>query len=82
MINAQLTKANTRKITQRFPALYRLNHGSKVIVLFTGQRSGTVIAEGLPDHPIGLHSDNWVNCLETDTWELLQPGDIVTLTVE
>lgn len=48
-----------------YPRL-RITRSSKLIVLFTGQTTGTVIDPGRSAHDVGHWSDNWVDDLFED----------------
>lgn len=62
-------------VAQEFPLLRR-SKANKVVVLFTGEGTGTVLADPINAHGIGHYSTQWTNCNRGDVWE---PIGAVTL---
>jgi hypothetical protein len=75
------TSINISKVTDRaihFPLLAK-NRESGVVVLFTSHTIGTLVACEGPAR-IGMFDDDWSSCLDESRWEILNPGESVTIS--
>ena len=81
-VTSKVELSATTNIT--YPALFKSNHNGDV-VLFTGLRTGTLVAPGENStgrYPLGHQSANWNECTGEETWKRLPLGTTVTLTQE
>lgn len=74
MVNSKIEKITTRS----FPALYQNQNGE--IVLFSNDNWGTCIhSSNTNEMYVGLYSESWITCHDSQYWRLLGSGEIVSL---
>ena len=67
-------KAGVLTIETKFPFLMRAKNNG-MVVLFSGEKKGTVIDVGSPSHYGVLSSSTtFMSCYDSDTWETIEAG--------
>lgn len=75
-----LNTAPEDKIKHTFPALYK-DTESSLVVLATGEHSGTVVCSG-SGWGLAQHTSAWASFTKDKSWQRLHAGSSVTLTQE
>lgn len=76
-IKTELRENTPAEPVTEYPCIGMSEH-TGLIVLFTGEKVGTVLKEAFSSHPVGWYSETW----QMHRFDILPAGSTITLTVE